>query len=49
VDIHGKGTWYRVMLGKFQSKSEAKAMLNKIKAIKGFSDARIIKTRGDKV
>ncbi|NQT69299.1 MAG: AAA family ATPase [Desulfobacteraceae bacterium] len=42
VDIPGKGIWYGVMFGKFQSKGEAQAMLKKIKALKGFPGARII-------
>ena len=41
-DIHGKGIWYRVMSGKFRIKGEAQAMLKKIKALKDFSDARIV-------
>jgi len=46
-DIPGKEIRYRVMFGKFQSKGEAQAMLKKIKALKGFSDARIIMAEGD--
>jgi hypothetical protein len=30
------------MFGKFRIKGEAQAMLKKIKALKGFSDARIV-------
>lgn len=41
-DLHGKETWHRVMFGKFRIKGEAQAMLKKIKALKGFSDARIV-------
>jgi len=44
-DIPGKGTWYRVMFGKFRTRSEAQTMLKKIKAFKSFSDARIIKLK----
>ena len=46
-DIPGEEIWYRVMSGKFQIKSEAQAMLKNIKALKGFSDARIVRAEGD--
>ena len=42
VDISGKGIWYRVMFGKFQSKEEAQAKLKEIRSFKDFSGARII-------
>ena len=48
LDISGKGVWYQVMFGKFQTKADAQAMLEKIKALKGFSDARIIRVKGAK-
>jgi len=47
-DIPGKGIWYRVMFGNFQGEAEAQAILNKIKALKGFSGARIIMGEGDR-
>jgi general secretion pathway protein A len=48
AETPGKGIWYQVMFGKFQTKADAQAMLKKIKTIKGFSDARIIRVKGDK-
>jgi general secretion pathway protein A len=42
IDIPGKGTWYRVMSEKFKTKAAALAMREKIRALKGFSNARII-------
>jgi cell division protein FtsN len=45
LDIPGKGVWYRVMFGKFQTKADAQAMLEKIKALKGFSDAQLIRVK----
>jgi len=45
-DIPGKEIWYGVMFGKFQTKDEAQAMLEKIKALKDFSDARIVRDEG---
>ena len=47
VEIQDKGTWYRVVSGKFQSKGQARAMLKKIKAFNDFSDARIVSAEGD--
>ena len=47
VEIQDKGTWYRVVSGKFQSKGQARAMLKKIKALNDFSDARIVSAEGD--
>ena len=48
VDIPGEGIWYRVIFGEFQIKGNAQAMLKKIKTLKGFSDARIVRTGGDR-
>jgi general secretion pathway protein A len=47
-DIPGKGIWYRVMFGRFQTKGEAQAMLKEIKTLKGFSDVRIIRAKSGK-
>jgi len=44
-DIPGKGIWYRVMFGKSRTRGEAQTMLKKIKTLKTFSDARIIKLK----
>jgi general secretion pathway protein A len=44
-DIPGKGIWYRVMFGRFQTRGEAQAMLKEIKTLKGFSDVRIIRAK----
>ncbi len=48
TDIPGKGIWYRVMFGRFQTKADAQAMLKKTKALKDFSDAWIIRVKGAK-
>jgi len=48
AEIPGKGIWYQVMLGKFQTKADAQAMLKRIKTVKGFSGARIIRVKGGK-
>ena len=45
VDIPGKGLWYRVMSGRFETIGDGQAMLEKIKTLKGFSDARIIRVK----
>ena len=44
-DIPGKRIWYRVMFGKFQTREEAQTMLKKIKILKAFSNARIIRSK----
>jgi len=48
ADIPAKGIWYRVLLGEFRTKGNARAMLKKIKRLQGFSDARIIRQKGGK-
>lgn len=48
AELPDKGIWYQVMFGRFQTKADAQVMLKKIKTIKGFSDARIIRVKGGK-
>ena len=45
ADIPGKGIWYWVISGRFKTKGDAQAMIEKMRTLKGFSDARIIRVK----